>query len=160
VLGITASEGGDEGLVSTQRAEEEELMNIDAPPPVRPWLLHGPETPAIISAMLKLFHHSAGLLEYINKIRSKRSMAPIDARLKEDLLQGALVGVKVKMCTRGAPGDLAAIYSIPEAEAKLWGKALERAKRKGEDLFEQPTPEELKVRLFHSQSFLSRTSLE
>lgn len=150
VLGLKNADGVAEDLVTTQRPlnDEGDLMNIDLPPYLRLWLLQGSETQDIITSMLGFFQHSLGLFDYVNKLRAKRSMPLLESNVREDLFRGALVGVKVFMCTRGTPKDLAAIYSIPEEETRRWTKALQKAKREGDNLFEQATPEDLKVVYF------------
>jgi ribonuclease P/MRP protein subunit POP1 len=63
--------------------------------------------------------HGAGLLAEINRLRTKRGMDVLDASYRpEDLLKGALVMVRLKMVSRGAPNDLAIIYRVDDVEAK------------------------------------------
>jgi ribonuclease P/MRP protein subunit POP1 len=117
VLGLPVASAVDEGLVPAQR-EPQDAMEVDTPT-VRPWLLHGPEVPAILARVAKMFNHGAGLLAEINRIRTKRGMDMLDASCRpEDFLKGALVMVRVEMLGRGAPDDLANIYRIDDAEAK------------------------------------------
>lgn len=145
VLGIqpVTTEESPEDLVTTQREEDPE-MDIDETA-VRTWLLRGSETSAILSSMLKMFNHGVGLLGEINRLRSKRGTTPLDASLKDDFLQGALVNVKVTMCARGAPKDLAVIYAVPDYEARRWMKVYRQGKSSTKSPSEEETPEEVQV---------------
>lgn len=154
VLGLAAakesdeSEEPDEALVSTQREapQTEPNMDVDAEQSTaRPWILRGTEVGTILTSISMQLNHTSGLLEAINKLRQKRAMVPLDVSTKDDLLKGALVPIKVTMCTRGAPGDLAAIYSIEDDEVRLWNKGLQKAKMNKVDLFNEQTPDEFKV---------------
>lgn len=89
------------------------------------WLLRGSEVPGILANVSRLFNHGAGLLQEINRLRVKRGHDPLGSAVKADeLLKAALVSVRVTMCKRGAPADLAIIYSLEDDEAKKWEKAL------------------------------------
>ncbi|KAG2357597.1 POP1-domain-containing protein [Suillus spraguei] len=118
VLGLPVMSGVDENLVPAQRGPQD-AMEVDKAPNVRPWLLRGPEVPAILEKATQTSNHAAGLLAEINRLRTKRGMDVLDASYRpEDLLKGALVMVRLKMVSRGAPNDLAIIYRIDDAEAK------------------------------------------
>ncbi|KAK0464529.1 POP1-domain-containing protein [Desarmillaria tabescens] len=116
VLGL--SEGGvGDGYVTTQREEAGKAT---------PWLLRGPT--AIINNLSKLFSTDVSLLAEVNRIRSKRSLGPLDSAIKsEDLLKGALVAVRVKMHKRGSPEDLAVIYSMSDDELMSWEKSTRKS---------------------------------
>lgn len=148
LLGLTVSkEQGhveDEGLVTTQR---ETGIDVDKPK-VGKWLLRGSEVPNIILSVSKLFNHGAGLLQEMNRLRTKREQEPLDPSIKADsLLQAALVSVKLKMCKRGAPDDLALVYTIDDDEMKRWEKVLQKHKKPGVDL-DEDSPEETEVYLY------------
>lgn len=122
VLGLAVASGVNKDLVPAQR-EPQDTMEVDRAPTVRPWLLRGPEVPAILAKVAQMFNHGAGLLAEINRVRMKRGMDALDASCRPgDLLKGALVMVRVKMLGRGAPDDLANIYRVDDAEAKKWIK--------------------------------------
>lgn len=144
VLGLQSADAEEEGYVTTQR--EEPVMEVEqGTKTVVPWLLRGSEVSAILSSISKLFNHGAGLLQEINRLRLKRGHDPLDGSIKADqLLKAALVSVRVKMCKRGAPDDLALIYSITDDEAKKWEKALQKSRNNGVALDEE-TPEEVEV---------------
>ncbi|KAG5638168.1 hypothetical protein H0H81_001464 [Sphagnurus paluster] len=132
----------DDHLVTTQR--EPPVPDAD---PVetgpRIWLLSGSEAPTVVSNISRLFNHNAGLLQEINRLRGKRGHEPLDASIKgDDLMRGALVSVRVKICKRGAPEDLAMIYSICDIEAKRWEKVL-RSPNAQLDAYNPETPEEI-----------------
>jgi ribonuclease P/MRP protein subunit POP1 len=123
VLGLpSAHEEAGEDCVTTQR---------EAPPAeggtntekVQPWLLRGPETASILASSFELFNPGAGLWSEMNKLRMKRGHDPLDGGPKVgELWQSALVTVKVLMCRRGAPDDLAVLYRVEDEEAKKWIK--------------------------------------
>lgn len=142
VLGISSPALPETGFMTTQREE----LAVDPPTNEDPiWLLRGSDVPKIISSLLKVFNHSACLLEKLNDLRGKRGMELLDQRLKLGLMKGAVVNVRLTMCTRGAPGDLATIYAVPDDQARVWHNAVERAKAGKRDLFDEDAPEELKV---------------
>ncbi|KAG2135049.1 ribonucleases P/MRP protein subunit POP1-domain-containing protein [Suillus cothurnatus] len=118
VLGLPVAPGVDENLVSAQRGPQD-AMEVDKAPAVRPWVLRGVEVPTILEKVTQVLDHGAGLLAEINRLRTKRGMDVLDASYRpEDLLKGALVMVRLKMVSRGAPNDLAIIYRVDDVEAK------------------------------------------
>ena len=147
VLGLASADGAEaeeEGFVTTQR--EEPVMEVQQDTKsVRPWLLRGCEVSTVLSSLSKLFNHGAGLLQEINRLRLKRGHDLLDGSVKADeLLKAALVSVRVKMCKRGAPDDLALIYSMTDDDAKKWEKALQKSWSNGMALDEE-TPGEIEV---------------
>ncbi|KAG2145816.1 ribonucleases P/MRP protein subunit POP1-domain-containing protein [Suillus clintonianus] len=137
VLGLPMAPDIDENLVPAQRGPQD-AMEVDIAPTVRPWLLRGPEVPTILAKVTQMFNHGAGLLAEVNRLRTKRGMDVLDASHRpEDLLKGALVMVRAKMVSRGAPNDLANIYRINDVEAKKIIK--EKGKtREGADVNQPP----------------------
>ena len=132
-------------FVTTQREAVSE-MNVEKPI-IKPWLLRGSEVPKILSSIFSVFNHGATILLEINKLRLKRGLTPLSNDVKSaDLLKGALINVKISMCSRGAPQDLAAIYSLPDDLYKKWGKALFLRASSGMSL-EDDTPQEAEVSL-------------
>jgi ribonuclease P/MRP protein subunit POP1 len=118
VLGLPVAPGVDENLVSAQRGPQD-AMEVDKASAVRPWVLRGVEVPTILEKVTQVLDHGAGLLAEINRLRTKRGMDVLDASYRpEDLLKGALVMVRLKMVSRGAPNDLAIIYRVDDVEAK------------------------------------------
>jgi len=116
-------------------------MNV-VKPKVKPWLLRGSEVPKILSSIFSVFNHGVTLLSEINRLRLKRDQAPLSSDVKSaDLLKGALINVKVSMCPRGAPQDLAAVYSLSDDLYKKWEKALLLRASSGISL-EHDTPQE------------------
>ncbi|OBZ71160.1 Ribonucleases P/MRP protein subunit pop1 [Grifola frondosa] len=100
------------------------------------WLLRGVDVPSIIEDLLSMLNPAAGLLDHINKARFKRKQDPLDASVRADeLWKGALVQVKVELCARGSPDDLAAIYGVNDEEAREWVKA-ETARKNGTALMD------------------------
>lgn len=131
-----ADDGNDTDMVSTQRE--------DCPPAsdsgIRPWLLHGPSARAIVENIARLLGPAPGLLSEINALRRKRELPPLDASTvsAEALLQGALVHVRVMLCGRGAPDDMAFIYALEDQEARTWVKALGPRGPAGYEVGEEP----------------------
>ncbi|KAG5642672.1 hypothetical protein DXG03_002356 [Asterophora parasitica] len=139
-------EGEEEGLVTTQREQPVAETAVEVEPEIGPrmWLLRGSEVLQVIGTMSKLFNHNAGLLQEINRLRAKRGHEALDSTVKaDDLMKGALVSVRIKMCKRGAPEDLAIIYSVDDEEAKRWGKTLRSRNLKA--VHDEETPEELEL---------------
>lgn len=135
--------GKGEEFAPAQREEMDE-MTVNGSI-ARPWLLRGAEVSGILSNVSKLFNHGAGLLSEINRLRLKRGQEPLGADIRgDDLLKGALVSIKVMMCSRGAPEDLAVIYSVGDDEARKWEKDFKDGclAAKGPD---DESPEEIEV---------------
>jgi len=124
VLGLQGATGEHvegEDLVTTQR---------EGPPPgadkAQPWLLRGSEVTTILASSFDLFNPGAGVWSGINKLRVKRGHDPLNGGAKvEELWRGALVMVKLLMCGRGAPDDLAIVYRVEDDEAREWGRIME-----------------------------------
>ncbi|GJE88273.1 POP1 and POPLD domain-containing protein [Phanerochaete sordida] len=91
-------------------------------PSLAPWLLRGPETRAVLDAAVGRLDPSFGLFEQIARLREKRKLKPL-AHRPEDLYRNALVRVRLRMCGRGCPDDLAMIYGMEDPEAAKWVKA-------------------------------------
>ena len=125
----------DTDMVPTQR---------DEPPPasdaaIRPWLLHGPCARTIVENIARLLAPALGLLSEINALRRKRELPPLDASMDAGaLLQGALVHVRVTLCGRGAPDDMAFIYALDDQEARAWIKAHHQRGVAGYEVGEEP----------------------
>ncbi|GLB38480.1 putative POP1-domain-containing protein [Lyophyllum shimeji] len=143
---VPEDEGMDdeEDLVTTQREQPAVEADVTEAGP-RMWLLRGGEVPLVIANISKLFNLGAGLLQEVNRLRAKRGHEPLDPTVKaDDLIRGALVSVRVKLCTRGAPEDLATIYSVDDNEAKRWEKVL-RNSRDPKIALDEETPEEVEL---------------
>ncbi|KAL0580130.1 Ribonucleases P/MRP protein subunit pop1 [Marasmius crinis-equi] len=128
VLGVVTAKATDQNqevLVSTQReAETEASMDVDpnSSPEAQyecpPWVLRGSELLKIIIENDPV-DIATTLHATIESYRQKRSLDPLPQELTPGILsKSALITVKIKHCGRGAPGDLAVIYSIPETEVK------------------------------------------
>ncbi|RXW24492.1 hypothetical protein EST38_g1333 [Candolleomyces aberdarensis] len=102
-------DGGD--LVPTQREPT-------APTPIgAPWLLRGANSAKIVQQLTLPIGPSDFLLREMNSLRVARALGPLpDALNNRDLMQAALVTVKVNVCRRGLPEDLALIYSMDDEE--------------------------------------------
>lgn len=142
ILGL--EQGSSEDFVPTQR---EDLMDVDSSP-VQPWLLHGPATKKLISAISDMFDPASGLSAEINTLRMAFGLDPLSSSIKNpDLLKGALVSVAINMWRRGTPEDMDTIHIMNDDEVRKWTRCMQRhrAPEKVLDL-DDDTPEELKVR--------------
>ena len=127
VLGITPEKASDNAVSSeyipTQRVD---VSSADKQR-CRPWLLRGVEVNVVLDATFSKPNYGAGLLDSINHLRAKRNQPPLDASVRpENLLNGALVTVKVKMCGKGNPDDLALIYRLDDEEHRKWQQSMKR----------------------------------
>jgi len=133
-------------FVTTQRETVSSLGLVK--PNIKPWLFRGSEVPKILSNIFSVFNHGATMLLEVNRLRDKRGQAPLSNDIKPaDLLKGALINVKVSMCSRGAPQDLAAIYSLSDDVCKKWEKAL-LLRALGAISLEDDTPQEAELSEF------------
>ncbi|KAL1662437.1 ribonucleases P/MRP protein subunit POP1-domain-containing protein [Schizophyllum commune] len=118
----------------------------------QPWLLRGPETRQVLQRLTSVLLPAEALKSEIMRLRGKRGLPPpgqdasadrnsatsiaatipdprnpistVDIAKADTLLQTALIQVRVQMCRRGRPGDLAAIYAVDDAERRNWARAL------------------------------------
>lgn len=117
---------------------------------IRPWLLRGVELAKILSSLTSVLNHGAALHEEINRLRLKRGQDILSSDIKPaDLLRGALVNVKVTMCSRGSPGDLAMMYALSDDAVRQWEKTL-NLRKSGKITLDQDTPKETDVRALHT----------
>lgn len=117
-VGPTAEQKAD--FVETQRHQRDV-------PSARPWLLRGPDVRAVLEGASSMFNHAAGLLDQINKLRAKRHLDLLNMNINpDDLWRAALVGVKLRMCGRGRPDDLAIIYRIDDEEHNQWTASIKK----------------------------------
>ncbi|KAF8158346.1 ribonucleases P/MRP protein subunit POP1-domain-containing protein [Crassisporium funariophilum] len=132
VLGIAKDirqrdEGDSPAFVTTQRDVEAGFEQ--SAHDVRPWLLRGSEVPRILASVSSVFNHGATLLSEIDRLRTKRGQDALGSGIKAaNLMKGALINVKVTMCSRGAPQDLAIIHSLSDDASRKWERALQRRK--------------------------------
>jgi ribonuclease P/MRP protein subunit POP1 len=131
LLGTKERQNAEQGtshpdFISTQRDQESAEEALDGTTEnIRPWLLRGAEVPKILSRLYSVFNHGTSLLSDINRLRLKRNPSLlIDDKEATNLLKGALINVKVKMCSRGTPEDLAMIYVLPDEVVLQWEKVL------------------------------------
>ena len=151
-LGLGSTDKGtddetDADMVSTQR--DDHLPTSDSA--IRPWLLHGPSARMIVENIARLLGPAAGLLSEINALRRKRELPPLDENMvnADALLQGTLVHVRVTLCGRGAPDDMAFIYALEDQEARAWVKAHSQRGPAGYEVGEEPPDAaEVSSRLF------------
>lgn len=83
----------------------------------RPWLLQGGAVTPALDAAASTLIRSTGLVHYLNSLRAKRGLESLDFTHKaEDIWKTALVMVKIRMCGRGKPEDLAVLYRLTDEE--------------------------------------------
>ncbi|KAG8925284.1 hypothetical protein FRC01_010406 [Tulasnella sp. 417] len=76
-----------------------------------PWLLHGSHATTLLSTLASSSSSAhPEVLRHINELRVKRGLGPLDEAAAENLTKSALVTVKIEMCGRGTPEDIAVIY--------------------------------------------------
>ena len=96
---------------------------------IRPWLLRGSEVHKILTNISSVLNRGAALLSEVNRLRVKRGLTVLAGASNADqLFQGALVNVKLTMCLRGAPQDLAMIYSLSDTACRQWKKLIYQAR--------------------------------
>ncbi|KAI9456168.1 POP1-domain-containing protein [Russula earlei] len=132
---VGADYGSNADMVPTQR---DHLLPA-SDPAIRPWLLHGSHARVVIENIARLLSPAAGLFSEINALRRKRELTPLDESVTADsLLRAALVHVRVMLCGRGVPDDMAFIYALEDKEAQSWAKAHSKRKPTGYELGEEP----------------------
>lgn len=101
--------------VTEEEMAYNELAIQESKPAPTPWLVRLPSLPTtLLPALLSSQAPAATLLAEINAHRLKRSLAPIDLKQAEGLLDGALVRVTVKILGRGVASELGPIYLLGE----------------------------------------------
>lgn len=139
VLGLEKPKKNDvseEGYVTTQREVSEVLATS------KPWLLRGVEVPKILEQIGSSLHQPAALLSELNRLRSKRLQHALEPNIKgDDVWSSALINVRLKMCSRGAPDDLAIIHSITDEQYKLWYHAVKDKQTSGDE--DSPTQDQV-----------------
>lgn len=128
----------DVDMVPTQRDDPLPASVSDST--ICPWLLHGPNARVIVENIARLLGPAPGLLSEINALRRKRELPPLDPSTvnPDALLRGALVHVRVTLCGRGAPDDMAFIYALEDSEARAWVKAHNPRGAVGYEVCEEP----------------------
>lgn len=139
-------EGGEKGketeeLIPTQPRSEKVGMDVDkdkdkeqgqvSDMELAPWLLRGPSTLDMLHAASLTNDDSAAantFLENVNALRGIKGLGPCTVSA-DDLFRSALVSVRVSICGRGSPDDLAHIYELDGDEENKWRAALERKKK-------------------------------
>lgn len=114
---------------------------------IEPWLLQGPNMHATIEAITGKLNPVSGLFEQIDKLRQKRGMTSLTTIVQpNDLWKNALVRVRLRLCGRGCPEDLAVIHGMEDDEAVKWIQA-EQLRKKGASLNTEEIEGETEVRI-------------
>ncbi|KAJ3515375.1 hypothetical protein NLJ89_g1799 [Agrocybe chaxingu] len=131
-------------FVTTQR-ETTDTGAAESDKNVRRWLLRGSEVPKILSAVSSVLNPGGALLSEINRLRSKRHHPILPTDIKAvDLLEGALINVKIDMCSRGSPESLCMIYSFTDDLARQWSKTLHARQSAGVSI-DEDSPQEAEL---------------
>lgn len=138
VLGLEDPPSPETDFISAQRETPVPPTEQAAEKKVRPWLLRGAGVPAMLQNLSSMFNPGAGLLDFINQARVKRGLDPLKTGTRTDeLWQSALITVRVILCGRGNPEDLAMIYALDDAEAKKWHDAEARRQQGATSLLDE-----------------------
>ncbi|EED77921.1 predicted protein [Postia placenta Mad-698-R] len=138
VLGLEDPPSPETDFISAQRETPVPPTEQAAEKKVRPWLLRGVGVPAMLQNLSSMFNPGAGLLDFINQARVKRGLDPLKTGTRTDeLWQSALITVRVILCGRGNPEDLAMIYALDDAEAKKWHDAEARRQQGATSLLDE-----------------------
>ncbi|EAU86234.2 ribonuclease P/MRP protein subunit [Coprinopsis cinerea okayama7 len=130
ILGLPEPPTVSEGFVPAER--EEQQMDVDSVDQgVKPWLFRGAELRKIVESVSSSFMQTT-FLDEINRLRSQRGLGPLDggASRSVQLLQGALVTVRVTMTSRGTPDDMGIVYSMKDDEVNEELKKLANPKKR------------------------------
>ena len=123
-----------------------------------PWLVRGPNTRAVLDALSGKSNPAFELFEQIQKLRQKRDLESLATIVEpEELWKHALVRVRLRLCGRGCPGDLAIIYGMDDEEARKWVQ-VERL-RKRPNLNAEETEDETEVWLLFDCSVYTTDAL-
>lgn len=114
-------------LISTQRdvlpleAPAQAAMIEDEDEPPQPWFC----LPSLLARVLPAGEQLDGvdvdrrLVAHVNELRVRRGQPPTPLD-PHTLLSSALVSVRLTLCGRGAPKDMAMIHSVGDGEARTW----------------------------------------
>ncbi|PPQ68334.1 hypothetical protein CVT24_004815 [Panaeolus cyanescens] len=137
VLGLQSSDATSVNFMATQREPQVPVVQM------KPWLLQGTDVKNIVSNLFSVFNHGTSLVTDLNKIRLKRGLEPLSRDIKPAaLFQSALVNVRLSMCSRGTPEDLAMIYPLSDERVRQWKRLLE-ARRSKEVLLDEVKEEDV-----------------
>jgi len=123
VLGLRESFGTADGVETLVPAQREAQPTED--PNARPWLLKGPDTPALVSRLTHVPDPKSELLSKVNELRAKRGISPLQTE-SDILLKSALLMVMLHIPRSGSPEDDAVIYELEDGEAQQWKDMLKR----------------------------------
>lgn len=110
------------------RADESEAQRSERAERVygKIWLLRGDGIEAALEA--------GAVDKLVTESRAKRSLPPLPDSDAKDLIQTALVSVRVHLVGRGAPGDVGLIYLVKDEERDEWERGLEADKNDSMDI--------------------------
>ena len=125
---FTTTQRDDRMGVNNAQFEDEVLIDMSknmevCETEVKPWLFRGSD----VIRIFELLQGNPGseLLAEINQLRRKRSFEPLDSLINGDeLLNHALVNVKIIMFKEGVPEDMAMIYRVSDEEATMWEQSI------------------------------------
>lgn len=129
VLGFASVSDGDPDLLETQRGAEDMTMPLKE----KMWFMRGTDVGELIYAIADSSDPGSALLHRLNEFRNKRCLPVLQNNSSDTLFKSALVPIKLNICGRGAPNDLAAIYDVDPVEADYIRSIL--AKKREGDIF-------------------------
>ena len=148
VLGLEKAVEGQNAqvtCVTTQREGPSTFNVASGGAKLQPWLLRGSGVTKILEKSLDMFNPGAGLWHEMNVLRGKQGNDPFSRSVKVEMLwKAALIMVKVVMCGRGAPDDLAVLYRLEDDEARKLRSLYQRTQSL--DGVDQALPDEMGVR--------------
>jgi len=125
---FATTQRGDDHVDDARAEDDQILIGISkdskgmeiCEPEVKPWLFRCFDVTRILE-LLDQGNPGSELLAEINRLRQKRSFEPLSSSITgDDLLNHALVNVKVIMFREGVPEDMAMIYRVSDEEATMW----------------------------------------
>jgi ribonuclease P/MRP protein subunit POP1 len=88
---------------------------------IEPWLLRGPQLHTVLATLVARTDSALECYKQFSRLRTKRGLGSLPAHIRaEDLWTHALVRVRLRLCGRGCPEDLAMIYAMNDDEARRW----------------------------------------
>ncbi|EJD52288.1 POP1-domain-containing protein [Auricularia subglabra TFB-10046 SS5] len=110
VLGLQGAGGMRAGESEAQRGERAEEVRRKI------WVMRGQGVEKAL--------REGGVEKWVADLRAKRELPSLD---EEDgnLVDGALVNVRIELLGRGAPGDMGMIYMMKDEDRALWARALD-----------------------------------
>ncbi|KAF9016886.1 POP1-domain-containing protein [Hymenopellis radicata] len=121
VLGKKKEKSGEDDSAMVEEEDEHVVKSM------KPWLLCGDNVPSLVEKLCNVSAPTIILRAELNASRAKCSLDPLNGVSSLDLLNGALVSVRVKMHKRGSPDDIAMLYAMSDEEILEWEKDVNKS---------------------------------